>query len=268
MGGYTYKMSGYISEILNYEIDLVLGTTEVDFLQRFLKGKCSAYMIYSELANPHIESQDGNIYSENVHLFHRADSKLLGRRMAYKNVHTRIMRLAELHLIEKINHKYPGRHGAKFYKITRKGIFFLIYSSSFSPSSLRMDDLIRYHGDSVLETVLFPYFEDESLARHTARFFFAVSFYLVECCEIMLSEIKDIREEKDHDKKTRKIELLTIRLEENALSLAFELVTKFSPRALGYLADDKKFVNLAKKLKAKFDNGYDVFASEVAKRRR
>ena len=67
--------------------------------------------------------------------------------MAYKNVHKRIKRLAELHLIEEFRHKYPGTHGAKFFKITSKGIFYLMYSSRLYPTSLRLENLIRYHGD-------------------------------------------------------------------------------------------------------------------------
>ena len=91
-------MGGYISEILSYEPGLMVGTTELDFLHRFLKGECSAYTIYSELANPHVDSQDGKIFSRKVHIFHRLDSRLLGKGMAYKNVNKRIKRLAELHL--------------------------------------------------------------------------------------------------------------------------------------------------------------------------
>ena len=68
-------------------------------------------------------------------------------------------------------------------------------------------------------------------------------------------------------KKKKRIAMLEYDLKRNALSLAFELVNKFSPRALGYLAGDKKFVNLIKELKTEFHNGYDVFASEVAIRR-
>ena len=74
-------MGGDISEILSYEPDLMVGTTELDFLHRFLKGECSAYTIYSELANPHVDSQDGKIFSRNVHIFHRLDSRLLGKGM-------------------------------------------------------------------------------------------------------------------------------------------------------------------------------------------
>jgi hypothetical protein len=220
-------MGGYISEILSYEPNLMLGTTELDFLNRFLKGKCSAYTIYSELADPHVLSQDGIIFSENVHIFQRLDRRFLGKGMAYKNVHKRVARLAELHLIEQINYKYSGRHSAKFYKITPKGIFYLIYSSSLYPDSLRLENLIRYHGDPVLETILFPYFEDKSFARYTMIFLFAVSSYLAGCCETMLGAIDGIKEE-DQDEKKKNMALLDYNLKQNALALAFELVTKFN----------------------------------------
>ena len=197
-------MPGYILEILNYEFDLKLGTTELDFLHRFLKGTSSVYGIYSELATQYVLRQDGKILSENVHIFQRLDSSLLGKGMAYKNVHKRIKRLAELRLIQEFDHKYPGTHGAKFYRITRKGLFFLIYSSRLYPSLIRLDNLIHYHGDPILETIFFPYFEDKSLSRYTPTFHFAISFYLAECCRFNIgTQLKALKKRRSAMKRVR-----------------------------------------------------------------
>jgi hypothetical protein len=223
------------------------------------------YRIYSELDNPPVLSQDGKIFPKYERIFHRIDSSLIGKGMAYKNVHKRVTRLADLHLIEEFDYKYPGTHGAKYYKITDKGIFYLIYSSRTYPDSLRLENLIRYHGDPVLETILFPYFEDKSLTRYTFTFLYALSSYLAECCGTMLGAINGIKEE-DQNEKKKNMAMLKYDLKRKALSLSFELVTKFKPAALGYLAGDKKFVKLAKELKIEFDSGYDLFYSDVTKR--
>ena len=107
-------MGGYMSEVLNYETDLHLGRTEMDFLQRFARGKASAYNIYSERGSEP---------------YHTLDQSLRTSTMAYKNVHKRVKRLVELGLIHEVtNRSFEERqHNAKDYGITDKGIFYVIY---------------------------------------------------------------------------------------------------------------------------------------------
>lgn len=262
-------MSGYISEVLSYEANLKLSSTETDFLYRIAKGACSVYKIYSELKT---QTQFNANYNS---VFSRIDLDRIGKAMAYKNVHRRIMKLLKLRLIKEVNPlKLPGVHGAKYYTITSKGTFYLIY---FRMLLLPIKDLPQYHGNIVLDTILFPYFDDHTLKRLTTRVMSHLALYLGECCEITLREVEKIRETTDLDERQKRIDSLMNKLRWSAKSMVFRIsgADDFTPhynnkhgneRTDSDLASDKKFVGWVGEVKREFDHWYELFSSEVRKR--
>lgn len=237
---YSYShnpLEGYMSEVIGYD-NTYLGPVEIVLLERFAKEKLSAYKIYSVL-------------------------KAAKQISAYKNVHKRVKRLRELGLIAETRYPqdhFETYHGAIYYQITSKGIFYLIYSPL---SQLNLRDLMKYRNDVILNTLLFPFFEESTLERHTVRVFYAIVLYLFDCCETTLRAVKEIRGEQDPAEREKKIKSLMYDLRQNAFAMAFKLIRKFNPRPLGYLARDKKFTKLVQDLHEEFETGYERFVSEI-----
>lgn len=155
-----------------------------------------------------------------IRIFPRTDPECVGKSMAYKNVHRVLQKLQRLHSIKEVESKqFSGVHRAKYYTITSKGLFYLIYFKRFF---LRLESLIRYRNDVILDTILFPYFErDTFLRRYTTRFMFILAYYLGECCDLTLAAVKDMREQKDIDKRERRANLLMNELRYAAKTMVF-----------------------------------------------
>lgn len=264
-----YPLHRYTSEVSRYETDLSLSQIEIDFLQRIAQERCSAYSIFAELRNLETALKDNT--KKKVRILPRTDLKRTGKSMAYKNVHRRIHKLLEFRLIKEIKLKGSlNVHKAKVYEITSKGIFFLIYFKLFL---IRIDDLIQYHGDVILETILFPYFEDNTLKRSTTHFMSILSLYLGNCCDITLREAKRIQEEPNIVEKQRIANSLMDELRGAAKSMAVRLLNGRDSTAgrskmqeqestFSYPREDKKFEKLTIELKQDVDQW---FARDIPK---
>lgn len=253
-------MSAYISEVKGYESELWLSQTETDFLERIARERCSAYNIFRELQTPTVVERNHRIHTEDIKILSRTDPKRLGKPMAYNNVLRRIKRLLELRLIKETTSTQSNPRKAKFYGITSKGLFYLIHFRLFL---LRTGDLTQHHGDVILETTLFPYFEDSTLKRCTVHFKSILSLYLGECCEITLIRVKRIQEETNNDEKQRIANLLMDELKGAAKSMAVKVlnVDDMPERKTGleqasvisYPKGDNKFVKLVNEVKEDLD---------------
>ena len=137
----------------------------------------------------------------------RVDIRSAGEDMAYKNVNRTLQILLRKQLIVEVkSNLYSGVHGAKYYKITSRGIFYLI---RFMPLHVPVERLIRHRNDVILRTLLFPYFEEKTFKnRFTTRFMLILAYYLCECCDLTLEAIKDIRKENNEYKKKKRANLL------------------------------------------------------------
>jgi hypothetical protein len=156
-----------MSEVLKYE-RVTLGDTENRFLFEIMGDPKSAYSVYSIL-------------------------KGRDRPMAYKNVYTRIKRLEELKLIEKIHGKFARR--AINYGLTSQGLFYLL--SQFATYTVRIDwaKLLDYYADSIiLRTLVLPYFEIATLRFPDFNLWHSVLSYLRDCYLITLEGIDYIQQ--------------------------------------------------------------------------
>ena len=247
---YTLNMfSGYIQEIIAYQDpNMILGETERNFLNLFQDGPRSAYSIYSYF-------------------------KERNQKKAYKNVHKTVSRLVALGLTRMLTKQEETASNrlnifrAKYYRITDKGLFYLILykSSGLSPSLL-----ILFKDNIVLRNLLFQYFEKETIRRLTPRLYFAIVLYLVECCTLSFTETALIKLEQDKQEKNKRIDNLKSDLEWKARLLAIELVMKsdnlnrhrirdYSNNTISYLKNDKKFLNLLETVRKEYEDGFKSF---------
>ena len=100
-----------------------------------------------------------------------------------------IKRLQELNLI-KIQDRQKSFLGRKIsYVLTSSGLFYIFSNILNYPPQL----LTRYQHDIILKTLLFQYFEVETIAGSTARFYSVITHYLQECCRTTLQRIDIVK---------------------------------------------------------------------------
>lgn len=197
-----------------------------------------------------------------------------------------IMRLREFNLVEEVRDKRKSFLGREiFYMLTSSGLFYIFSNLLSYPPQL----LTRYQDNIILNTLLFPYFELDTIERSTARFYSIITQYLQECCRTTLHRIDTIKKSttanstnmnlKNGDRE-RHAEILESDLQFHAKLIAFRVtysesnillmvnsddVDDDSARVAIYelestmktiLSKDKKFMQLLKVVHAEFGNGY------------
>jgi hypothetical protein len=152
--------SKYMSEVSAYE-RIELDDAERSFLFKIINGQDSAYKILSYY-------------------------KLRRQTMSYKNIQHILRRLQDLYLIEEIQRKFL--RGTMYYRLTTIGLFHIFFRIASYPPEL----LIKYKDNIVLKTLLYPYFEEETIKHSTARFYSTITQYLRRCCETTLYTLDTI----------------------------------------------------------------------------
>lgn len=193
--------------------------------------------------------------------------------MTYKNVRKRIIRLLYLGLIEEIKEERRYRRAIK-YKATSLGLFQRFLNQQEDPVSISV--LETHKGSIILQTILFKYFEYETIKEF--RRYHALSYvtnYLTRCCEVILERIESLQRknysELDGYLADSIIESL---IQPEAISLVFRIVllssvivkdaddpniTSLFP--LSTLANDKKFMGFLNDMKNQLDIGYQNLMS-------
>jgi hypothetical protein len=101
-----------------------------------------------------------------------------------------IYRLKELKLIEEGQDKKRSFLGKDiFYELTTSGLFYIFTNQLSYPPSL----LARYNQNVILDTLLFPYFELESIERATSGFYHVITQYLHDCCITTSQRIDSVK---------------------------------------------------------------------------
>jgi hypothetical protein len=168
--------------------------------------------------------------------------------------------------------------GMRKYQLTSTGLFYMLSETRSYPPSL----LKKYSNDPILLTLLYQYFEVDTIASSTARFYSIITQYLSQCCRITLNWLEDTQNSNEEHKKQMMKQLL-FELELNAKLLALRIIVMYSePNILSLtpksetgdsevayyelesnmkqiLGKDNKFVELLHKTNADFKNGYKEF---------
>ena len=206
-----------------------------------------------------------------------------------------IYRLKELRLIEEGQDRKRSLLGKDvLYELTAHGLFYIFSNQLSYPPSM----LTRYYHNVILSTLLFQYFELETIERSTAGFYPVIIQYLHDCCMTTSQRIESIKQAGDvasngRLKSDRHVKLLESDLvwqaklvgsrlslmytESNILSMAnsedratddsrvtlYELENKMKLS----LSKDKKFMQLLKTIHTDFNRGFNELTESQASER-
>ena len=187
--------STFVSEIFDYK-RIELTGTEKSFLLKIMSGHSSAFKITSYI-------------------------KSRRQPMVYKNEYAAVGRLQELNLIEE-----EGKflRGAIYYKLTTFGLFYIFSRMSSYPPKL----LTRYRDNILLKTLLYPYFEIDTIKSCTARLYSVIIQYLRECCETTLCRLEEIKTAIKSGDRERHVKGLQSDLEWHVRILGFRLAIMYN----------------------------------------
>jgi hypothetical protein len=165
--------------------------------------------------------------------------------------------------------------GLRKYKLTSLGIFHILCeTSSYSPILLK-----KYRENIVLQTILYSFFEEETVNSATARLYGVITDYLRQCCKRTAATMEDIQSSSSDEYEKEMTKNLALELEWNAKSLAFKIAIIYTEsnimasnpksesgdasftyfelehRMKEILSKDKKFMLLLNKVKDEFGEG-------------
>ena len=176
-----------MSEIKNYR-KISLGHREEQFLSMIAEEEMTVYKIYSKFNEARTElkkrlSISKDDFDDILVTAHEDEG------MAYKNVHKRVKRLETLGLIENTQEK-QSRNGIK-YRLTSRGLFQCLLQTWNGPQKTILYD--KYENDAILRTILYQYFEVETVKKLMEIFggwFF--DRFLMKCCQEIQSRVDGI----------------------------------------------------------------------------
>ena len=140
--------------------------------------------------------------------------------------------------------------------------------------------LIKYKDNIMLKTLLYPYFEEETIKHCTARFYSAITQYLRECCQTTLHALENTKSTSNIEDRGMQAKQLEFDLEWHIKALGFKLVVMYNESNMlitnpdlsndnarialyevenemkTLLSKDDKFMGLTLALKKEFEDGY------------
>jgi hypothetical protein len=153
-----------------------------------------------------------------------------------------IKRLQELNLI-KIQDKPKSFLGRKiFYVLTSSGLFYIFSNILNYPPQM----LTRYQHDIILKTLLFQYFEVETIEGSTARFYSVITQYLQECCRTILQRIDVVKKSTKGTSipmNVKDTKILESDLRWHAKVIAFKLAIMYSESSILQMANPDDVAN-------------------------
>jgi hypothetical protein len=114
--------------------------------------------------------------------------------------------------------------GATYYRLTTWGLFYTLSNMVNYPPQLFM----KYQNNVILKTLLYPYFEADTIENCTSRLYSVLTQYLHEACNITLDKLEAIKSMTDTKDKERHIKGLQFDLESHAKVLGFKLAVMYN----------------------------------------
>jgi hypothetical protein len=153
-----------------------------------------------------------------------------------------IKRLQELNLI-KVQDKQKSFLGRKiFYVLTSSGLFYIFSNILNYPPQL----LTKYQHDIILKTLLFQYFEVETIECSTARFYSVITQYLQECCRTTLQRLDVVKKSTKGTSipmNVKDTKILESDLRWHAKVIAFKLAIMYSESSILQMANPDDVAN-------------------------
>ena len=250
------------------------------FLYEILEGYTSAYSMDKKHEKEYEEKKLSN-----------PDNAESYKPLAYQNINRRFQKYNKLGIIEEITTLGDSQHGRKDFKVSEKGLVFLI-ADGIHPNvhtSFR-----NFYQSKLFQTFIFPYFESQTIKQYTISLIRFIEYYLEDIClkinnalnpqlleeyqydtQLSLSEQYDWKSgdpEEDPSYMIRPISDLLIQLETTRKSLILDLVSmnekilnNHNPqptredkiKTIQLLSKDRIFMNEFKKIKIDIDNSYN-----------
>ena len=110
------------------------------------------------------------------------------------------------------------------YKLTEKGIFYVLSKLEEYPPAL----LIKYSDSNVLETLIYQFFEVQTIKRCTASLYLEITRYLKECSTRTILRLEGIKNSKTEDQLNERIRDLELDLIWLAKILVLKLAMMYS----------------------------------------
>ena len=211
--------------------------------------------------------------------------------LAYPNINKRFRKYHSFGILEEETTVAGFAHGARKYKVSEKGLVFLIADGMYPNIHKNFQ---TFSQSKLFHTFIFPYFESQTLKQYTMSLIQFVGYYLEDICikinnalnpklldengynpELTLSEQYDWKSgdpEDDPSNYIRPINDILIQLEISSKSFIIDLVS-MNEKILNYnnpkptkedkiktiqlLSKDKIFMNKLKKIKTDIDNSYN-----------
>jgi hypothetical protein len=114
--------------------------------------------------------------------------------------------------------------GLRKYKLSSLGIFYVLSeTTSYSPVFLK-----KYSKDAILQSILYSYFEEDTISSVTGRLYSILTDYLRQSCKRTAAILEDIRSSNKTDYKDEMAKNLELELQWNAKSLAFKITIMYT----------------------------------------
>ena len=250
--------SGYMSELLTYKRIEKIDDTDKSFLFKIMNSNPSTSKITSYLKlrrHPKVDTSEYIVAK----------------------------RLKEINFIEE-THEGKSLHEADNCGLTSHGLLYILSSITNYPPKL----LIKYKDNIVLQTLLYPYFEPDTIKNCTARLYYIITQYLRECCETSFKAIDVIRNISNTEENEIYTKQLEIDLQWHAKFLGFKIVIFYNESNIltanpdtvndgakvalyevetsmkTVLSEDNKFIKLIGIVQKEFEDGF----TEIIKSRR
>jgi hypothetical protein len=121
-----------------------------------------------------------------------------------KDDQSTLLKLQEMQFIEETEGKFFS--SSTSYKLTELGIFYLLLEMEEYPPVL----LTKYTESIVLQTLVYQYFEIQTIKRCTASMYSEISKYLRQCCTSTIARLHSLKSspsENDSNERVRELEL-------------------------------------------------------------
>jgi hypothetical protein len=249
------------------------------FLYDILEGYTSAYALNKKHKK---EFEEGKLSDPDV----EQDKPL-----AYQNINKRFQKYHKFGILEEITTLGSSQHGRKDFKVSEKGLVFLIADKTY-PDMYK--NFRNFSKSKLFQTFIFPYFESQTIEQCTLTLTRFIQYYLEDICSKINNALNPERlEENQYDTKlplSQQYDLsnddlyedpayiiipifdLLIQLETSPKSLILDLVSMNEKilniktrkpsnedkiKTIQLLSKDKIFMNEFKKIKTDIDNSYN-----------
>jgi hypothetical protein len=147
---------------------------------------------------------------------------LRGQSSVSKGDQSTILKLQEMQLIEEGEGKFFS--GSPNYKLTEQGIFHLLSELEEYPPVL----LIKYPESVVLQTLIYQFFNAQTIKRCTANMYSEITKYLKQCCTTTIARLESLKSSPTEDDLNERIKELELDLTWLAKILVLKLAMMYS----------------------------------------